>query len=217
MYIQSKIFLLLMLLIISCGKEEQEIVIPEIVKPIKQEKKIEGSVLKIEHLKEFVPSEYLMQNKIIIFVNKNKEERKFILTSKLFENMDAVRKDEKFKGEIYIFNLDSEDKYIQIKLHLQVSHISDKYSPTEMLTVMIGNDYRTPSLPIGYNVEKKKLLKLLFEPPQPTLNLNGKQFANIFSEENNYTEFSALHYTASNGVVGFKDYKNDLWVFDRFE
>ncbi len=196
-----------LVLSVSCKKEE--IIPPTVNTPVN---KIEGSFLKITHINDFLPTEYLKKGTVVTFFNAKNEKQKFTLN--VDKSTPTLKRNNFFyTAEVYKIAMVSENNLHRIVFSIDAQHISDTYSPNEYLSFYINillNNRQT----ITYNEKIKSLETLYFERPTKSLVLNGKEFNDTFSRETNTSQYSGIYYNAKYGIIGFKDNNNEMWAFE---
>lgn len=205
------IFLSMIIGIMSCNKNKE----PDTLVT-------ENSYLKVEAIKEYLPSQYFNEVKIV-YKNQIGEERKLSTfakesTTERMHNGIPYTTDQ-FEITLY----DPTNTSFSIVLTG-----STNYATSGETIVLTLNGTLMP-----FNSSGTTWGTIQFKNEQPIISLGddfielytiyGKEFNNtyIYTGKNNeqvqYSAYSELILNSENGVVAFRDMKNELWVSERFE
>ncbi|MEL6866466.1 MAG: hypothetical protein AAFP19_18720 [Bacteroidota bacterium] len=185
---------------------------------------VEGTHLNIESLKTYLPNQYFRETAIIY---RNADDDTVRLETSSNESIvDRSHNGENYKTdnfEVTLYDLTKPE--FQIKLlgtanyydnemeELQISKsIVSILMPFNELGTTIGSIYfENGEAQIRFGDDFRERITLHDRTFEEVYVLIGKQGNEI------YEAYSALYLNQTVGVVAFRDEKNELWVFDRFE
>ncbi len=220
----------------SCSKDENELVTPEI--PNCQEGIIDLGTIDLESSsRNFIP--YANEQTRIIFKNETGEEvvfephpngeretyieREFQLNCQVGSNNEYVFQCHFLINAHYCERLD-------LKITLQLNTQPAQSYPVfgDQLIVAIrsenpdinSNIYTQMASFKNYYLEQDDFFHF-FEFTREyheSISLNGKEFKHVsHSSKTGINDLKSLYYNVENGIIGFTDEQDNLWVFDRFE
>ncbi len=183
---------------------------------------IEGTHLKIDEIKNYLPKEYFSELKLV-YIDENGNEK--VLNIQSVESIDERElKGMKYtSGSFKVTLYDEGDLYFQIVLHGSANYSNDGKSINKGLSAWL----------MPFNESGTTWARLRFEDGKPSF-LWGDDFreeivlfSKVFNDvlvtigKNNlqeqYEKYSELILNSEVGIVAFRDEHNELWVFDRFE
>lgn len=216
---------IILLSIFACKKDER--IVPQGTACSLSER--DTVKLNIQKALQLAPNAYFFENKNLIFKNKRGEEllmKKRILPPTTYENDVKIYCDadsSKVKTKTYISNfhfISYSDTLGTMHLELyagnsaSVDNKNDLIISEDLIIQAGANTGHTfHYINIGYDNGKARHVY----PAGNPITLLGKQYENVHSSINDRTSYAQLHYSTREGVVGFSDRYNDLWLFDRFE
>jgi len=172
--------------------------------------------IKLPDAINFFSNEFKNANKIVFINNENE-------TIKMNVDSDYRISPVEFGGKDVYIEKNSISLYYEEFPHYPIllqgtglfHHNSSNVSPLLLINYMHGgyvdSDYVIVGMLNIHNPELELGSKRFFEE----ITLNNKVFKNVYSvikEEND--AFSEFYFSQKEGVVGFSDEKDDLWVYD---
>ena len=192
----------LLLLISSCSKEKITFQ--------------EGKVNSLDQILKFDNLNGLLTNSSVVFKNANGKTKKFNIS--FTKSQEELSFDHvKYFTPKYAFQIyDPTDLNYAIYVYVtsNIVNITGEERAYLSSSIFINNfDRYTASLGFDQNGEPSICTY------SAKKSFNDKNFESVFSSPTveNINGFSELHYSSKIGVVCFRDDKNDLWVFDRYE
>ncbi len=182
---------------------------------------IEGSYIRIDEVKDYLPDEYFNESRII-YVDSIGNER--ILNTNAGESVEQLKfKDMNYKSDKFVVSL-----YDELQLDFNITISGNAGYINDGLTISKGILFWL----MPFNQRGSTLTFFNFKEGKPYL-YPGRSFIDsidlysntfykvlkVIGKDNNQKRhpiYSELILNSDVGIVAFRDKNDDLWVFDRF-
>lgn len=165
-----------------------------------------------DKIKSMIPKEYRTAT-YTVFKNTTNE-YKYLNIKYLEHQRVHIYDNEKYNSEsIYVQLTDSIDNryYISVSASAAYSNKTKSYQYINVTLTSAINDGLIPLISISENG------KANFGSLVTSHDLLDQRFINVYEDSIPTNSFSEVFYTFKEGVIGFRDINNELWVLDRIE
>lgn len=181
---------------------------------------IAGSKLYLKNILAYLPNQYETNKNKVVFKNENNQELLLTIEKETRRGLQKITKPngDVYEGEHRGFGLRWPDSLFKLTIALDIRHVyNDKYSPTEMITIISYNKPYPLLLNLFYDEKFKSLTNGNEDLSITQVKLNNRTFSKVYTNSiESEKMLTEVYYNKEFGICGFKE-NGVMWNFDRFE
>lgn len=182
---------------------------------------ISDELLTLDHLKDFLPEEFLQQKSIVFESSTGKEMT--LITEMAERTSTNMLGEQQYEGESIFFSLKDEESLTQIIFAGNAIYgfkNNSEVAKFESLWMRLMPSYTENNANTSGKIVLDEAGNFSFSDSSvipKTVTLNGKSYEDTFRfEGDNPDRFSELFYKTDIGILGFRTFNNTLYVFKEF-